>query len=70
VAFVLGVLSGTHAGSGLHFAASCAGGVGFCLGMYSQLVSATTAQRWLNVLGIGGAFVGLGLGLAHGGFSI
>jgi uncharacterized membrane protein YozB (DUF420 family) len=51
-----------------HFMAAAVGIVGFFLGLYSQMVSATTTERWFNVIGIGTAFVGVGLGLAHGGF--
>ena len=51
-----------------HFAASVIGVVAFCGGMYTQLVSATREQRVFIVTGVVGAFVGLGLGIAHGGF--
>jgi hypothetical protein len=64
IAFVSGVV---HDG---HFVAVCVGIVTFLFGLYSQLVSATTAERWVNVIGIGLAFVGLGLGLSHGGFTL
>ncbi|WP_433178829.1 hypothetical protein [Actinoallomurus sp. CA-150999] len=64
VAFVTGAIHDTH------FIAVCVGIVAFFFGLYSQLVSATTTERWLNVLGIGMAFVGVGLGLSHGGFTI
>ena len=64
VAFVTGAIHDTH------FIAVCVGIVAFLFGLYSQLVSATTVERWLNVLGIGMAFVGVGLGLSHGGFTI
>jgi uncharacterized membrane protein len=63
-AFVTGAVHATH------LAAVCLGIATFLFGLYSQLVSATTAERWLNVLGIGMAFVGLGLGMSHGGFSV
>ena len=62
--FVTGAIHPTH------FVAVCLGFVTFLFGLYSQLVSATTAERWLNVVGIGMAFVGLGLGLSHGGFTV
>ncbi|MCO5995077.1 hypothetical protein [Actinoallomurus rhizosphaericola] len=62
--FVLGAVHATH------LVAVCLGIVTFLFGLYSQLVSATTAERWLNILGIGMAFVGLGLGLSHGGFTV
>jgi hypothetical protein len=64
IAFVAGMV---HAG---HFVAVCLGIVIVLFGLYSQLVSATTAERWINVIGIGLAFVGVGLGLAHGGFTL
>jgi hypothetical protein len=31
-------------------------------------VSATTGQRWLNVIGMIGSFIGLALAIANGGF--
>lgn len=72
VAFLLGLSTGLHAiglvGADLHVPASGVGVVGTVVGLYAQLVSATTPERWLIVIGIGGAFVGGALGLAHGGF--
>jgi TM2 domain-containing membrane protein YozV len=53
-----------------HFVAVCLGIVFTMFGLYSQLVSATTRERWVNVIGIGLAFLGLGLGLSHGGFTL
>jgi CHASE2 domain-containing sensor protein len=53
-----------------HFVAVCVGIGAFLFGLYSQLVSATTGERWVNVIGIGLAFLGVGLGLSHGGFRI
>jgi hypothetical protein len=64
IAAVSGVV---HAG---HFVAVCVGVATIIFGLYSQLVSATTSERWINVIGIGLAFVGVGLGLSHGGFTI
>jgi CHASE2 domain-containing sensor protein len=64
VAFVSGLVTSTH------LLAVCVGLTTFLFGLYSQLVSVTTAERWVNVIGIGLAFVGLGLGLSHGGFTI
>lgn len=55
---------------GAHFLAVCLGIVVFFFGFYSQLVSVTTAERWLNVIGIGLAFVAAALGLSQGGFRI
>ena len=51
-----------------HFAATILGGVVFAVGLYAQLISATREQRILIVTGLVAAFVGLGLGIAHGGF--
>jgi hypothetical protein len=51
-----------------HLAATIIGMAAFALGLYAQLVSATREQRILIVTGLVGAFVGLGLGIAHGGF--
>jgi CHASE2 domain-containing sensor protein len=53
-----------------HFVAVCVGIATIIFGLYSQLVSATTSERWINVIGIGLAFVGVGLGLSHGGFTV
>lgn len=61
-AFVLGFIVRAHV------AASILGIVAFAGGLYVQLVSATREQRVLIVTGLVGAFVGLGLGIAHGGF--
>ncbi|GLW12467.1 hypothetical protein Misp01_75950 [Microtetraspora sp. NBRC 13810] len=51
-----------------HVVASWAGLAGFLIGLYSQYVSETTPQRSLNVVGLVGAFVGVALGIFHGGF--
>lgn len=64
IAFVAGII---YAG---HFVAVCAGVLTVLFGLYSQLVSATTSERWVNVIGIGLAFVGVGLGLSHGGLTL
>jgi hypothetical protein len=52
----------------LHLVATVLGGTGFFVGMLAQMVSATREQRMFIVVGIVGSFVGMGLGLAHGGF--
>ena len=39
------------------------------VGLYTQMISATREQRILIVSGMIAGFVGLALGLAHGGFS-
>ena len=64
IAGVSGVVSAGH------FVAVCVGIATILFGLYSQLVSATTGERWINVIGIGLAFVGVGLGLSHGGFTV
>jgi hypothetical protein len=38
--------------------------------LYSQLVSATTGERWLNVVGMVTSFVGAAFAISHGGFSL
>jgi len=50
-----------------HLAATILGALTFAAGMYVQLISATREQRVFIVTGLVGAFVGLGLGIAHGG---
>ncbi|MCW2890305.1 MAG: hypothetical protein QOE54_1137 [Streptosporangiaceae bacterium] len=62
-AFVLGFIVDAH------MLAAIIGVLGFPLGLYSQMVSATTGERWLNVVGMIGSAVGLALALAHGGFT-
>jgi hypothetical protein len=52
----------------VHLAATILGLATFGVGLYAQLVSATREQRIFIVTGIVGAFVGMGLGIAHGGF--
>ena len=51
-----------------HLAATVLGMAAFVVGLYAQLVSNTREQRVFIVAGIIAAFVGLGLGIAHGGF--
>lgn len=51
-----------------HVLATIAGGLGFGFGMYAQMISATREQRVIIMAGTVAAFVGLGLGIAHGGF--
>ncbi len=53
----------------LHFAGLTLGIVGFVVGLYAQMVSNTREQRIVIMAGIIAAFVGLGLSVAHGGFS-
>jgi hypothetical protein len=57
---------------GLLDAASTAGAIlgvtGFLIGMIAQMMSVTRAERMFIVVGITASFVGMGLGIAHGGF--
>jgi hypothetical protein len=52
----------------LHVVGAVLGLVVFLVGLYAQMVSNTREQRVLIMAGIIGAFVGLGLSVAHGGF--
>ncbi|MCP2340521.1 hypothetical protein [Actinomadura rupiterrae] len=63
VALVLGWIPATH------FFGALAGVIGLPLSLYSQMVSKTTGERWLNVVGMVGSFVGFGFALRHGGFT-
>ena len=47
--------------------ATWAGLAALVIGLYAQLVSATREERMLIVTGLVAAFVGVALGLAHGG---
>jgi hypothetical protein len=51
-----------------HFPATVLGIVGFGVGMWAQLNSATREERVFIVTGIIAAFVGMALGIGHGGF--
>lgn len=53
-----------------HFPGAVLGVIGLPLALYSQMISATTNERWLNVIGMVAAFVGGAFALSHGGFSI
>lgn len=53
-----------------HFVGTLLGITAFFVGMTAQMISVTTEQRIVIVCGVVGSFVGLGLGIAHGGFSI
>jgi len=65
---VLGALSLILAAVSVHSLGVGAGLAGMVIGAYAQLISATTAERWLIVFGAGASFVGFGLNLANGGF--
>ncbi|ETK35096.1 hypothetical protein GCM10009530_58240 [Microbispora corallina] len=62
VAFVTGFVVRAHV------VAAWTGAIGFWGGLYAQYVSSTTAQRSLIIVGVVGSFVGVALGIAHGGF--
>ena len=70
VSFALGMflryVTSTHA---LAIAAAATGLVSLLVGLYTQMMSATREERILIVTGMIAGFVGLALGLAHGGFS-
>lgn len=57
---------------GLFNVASTAGAIlgvtGFVIGMIAQMMSVTRNERMVIVVGITASFVGMGLGIAHGGF--
>ena len=71
VSFVLGVVIRNMAnpGTALSIVATVTGLVSLFVGLYAQMVSATREQRILIVTGIIAGFVGLALGLAHGGLA-
>ena len=71
VSFALGLFlrtgpSGTHTWA---VVTSVTGLVSMLVGLVAQMLSATREERVIIVTGIIAAFVGLCLGLAHGGFS-
>jgi hypothetical protein len=53
-----------------HFAGTVLGASAFVVGLYGQMVSSTREQRVMLMAGIIAGFVGLGLSVAHGGFSL
>lgn len=53
-----------------HFPAVLLGLLALFVGMYDQMISVTRNQRIVIVTGLVAAFVGAGLGFAHGGFSV
>ena len=52
-----------------HVAATILGMTAFGVGLVGQLISATREERIFLVAGIVAGFVGMGLGIAHGGFA-
>jgi uncharacterized membrane protein len=72
VSFVLGLVIRNVPSADSHGMAIAAGVTGLAsmlVGLYAQMVSATREQRVIIVTGLIAGFVGLALGLAHGGFS-
>jgi hypothetical protein len=72
VSFVIGIIVVRNAPSAApawHVVATATGPVVLPVGLYAQMVSSTREQRILIVAGIIAGFVGLALGLAHGGFT-
>jgi hypothetical protein len=71
VSFVLGMLLRYDSGTGkaVAVAAAATGLASLLVGLFGQMMSATRGERILLVTGMIAGFVGLALGLAHGGFS-
>jgi hypothetical protein len=72
VAGIVAVAAGFLANQGgapawAHVVATWAGLAALLIGLYTQLISATREQRMLIVTGLVAGFVGVALGLAHGG---
>jgi hypothetical protein len=53
-----------------HFPAVILGLIAVFVGLYDQMISATRNERIVIMTGLIAAFVGAGLGFAHGGFAI
>ena len=71
LSFALGLFlrtgpSGSH---GWAVVAAVTGLAGLLVGLFCQMMSATRQERVIIVAGIIAAFIGLALGLAHGGLS-
>ncbi len=54
---------------GVALAAGLTGLAGLIVGLVTQMFTATREQRIINVVGMVAAFIGLAMGLGHGGFS-
>lgn len=69
--FVLGLVvrNDPAAGFGLAVAAAVTGLYSLLVGLWAQMMSSTRNERVVIMAGIIAGFVGLALGLAHGGFS-
>ncbi|MFG1805379.1 hypothetical protein [Streptomyces sp. NPDC049040] len=53
----------------LHLLSSWTGLIGIFTGGYGQFISATTAQRFVLIIGLGASAVGFFIGAAHGGLT-
>ncbi|MFG2088742.1 MULTISPECIES: hypothetical protein [unclassified Spirillospora] len=62
-ALILGWIPATH------FPGAVAGLIGLPLALYSQMISETTNERWLNVIGMVASFLGIGFALNNGGLT-
>ena len=72
VSFVLGLVIRNVPGAdstAMAIVTAATGLVSMLVGLYAQMISATREERVVIVTGIIAGFVGLALGLAHGGFS-
>jgi ammonia channel protein AmtB len=72
VSFVLGLVIRNVSGAdttAMAIVTATTGLVAMLVGLYTQMISATREERVIIVTGIIAGFVGLALGLAHGGFS-
>jgi hypothetical protein len=71
VSFVLGMIvrNSPSITASAHIVATLTGLFALLVGLYAQMVSSTREQRILIVTGIIAGFVGLAIGLAHGGFT-
>src|SRR5579859_2937431 len=71
LSFALGlyIRSGPGTGHPLAVVTASTGLASMLIGLYTQMVSATREERVIIVTGIIAGFIGLSLGLAHGGFS-
>ena len=66
---VLGLVAALSGVSpGLHVVGAWVGAAGLVSGLYNQLTSESTPERFLTVTGMGLSFVGVMLGIAHGGW--
>lgn len=71
IAFVLGICALVFGFiPATHFLGALAALLGLPTALYAQLISATTGERFFNVIAMVAAFVGGAMALRHGGFSL